>query len=69
MHQHWIWSYGCTVMQEHRRQSIKSEGVRTVGKRKTHFSHFEMFRKFKGADINVIVRKMEYLHLYPRGCK
>jgi hypothetical protein len=56
-------------MQEHCKQSNEREGGRIVGKHNTHFSCFEMFRKFKGADINVIVRKMAYLHLYLGGCK
>jgi hypothetical protein len=56
-------------MQEHCRQSRECEGERTAGKRNMHFSRFDMFQKFKGEDINVIVREMAYLHLYLGGCK
>jgi hypothetical protein len=57
------------MMQERRRQSREREGGRIAGKHSMHFSRFDMFQKFKGADINVIVRKMVYFHLYLGGCK
>jgi hypothetical protein len=45
-----------SMMQEHHKQSSEREDERQLESATCIFSHFEMFQKFKGVDINVVAR-------------
>ena len=49
-----------SMLQEHRKQSSERGGEGQLESTTHIFSRFEMSRKFKGVDINVIVRKKAY---------